>query len=593
MNSTLRESLLATPTKGPVTRTPLSPAAEIVSHCRANGIPVFDPGELEYERSVASTNLLYRYTRPDCVVQPESAEEVAAVVRLCRENKIGLIIKTGGHSYAGHSMAHTGVHLDMHRLKGTTLDMNNRVIYVEGGALWLDVYKRLINGRHNGWAVNGGRCPTVGVSGFLMGAGLGPFSRTMGMGCDSVISITLVTADGDIITVRETDDPKSPEGQLFWAVRGGGGGNFGIVVQWKLRVEQLKDMGEDGNCGNVTAGRYLWYHRPNDWNTLGKQDQEALSEDFKETMRQFYRYPWPNRITIDSTWVRRSNDARGTMIRFISYCDGNSDYFGKHIDEALKQKDVKEQLKRRCMPEKSTRFFHETLTAQWNEETRRTIQNSTQFRLYAGFSLSNAEATDAVVNILHKELDHFAELFNADQAECSVSLIHAGGATSDLPRASTAYRWRAAVYQAYIMITFEDKWLEREMRAFLARFKAQLRVHSISRHAAFINFPDDDIPKDAYERAYYGWNAERLREVKAEWDPTDFFKWSQSIQLPAAELRMRPQMAPADGTLGSRSTTTKTTTFPTSGPWLKARTAPTVPLPSAGTKGSRSRGPSG
>lgn len=155
-----------------------------------------------------------------------------------------------------------------------------------------------------------------------------------------------------------------------------------------------------------------------------------------------------------------------------------------------------------------------------------------------------------MVNILHKELDHFAELFNADQAECSVSLIHAGGATSDLPRASTAYRWRAAVYQAYIMITFEDKWLEREMRAFLARFKAQLRVHSISRHAAFINFPDDDIPKDAYERAYYGWNAERLREVKAEWDPTDFFKWSQSIQLPAAELRMRPQMAPADGTLG-------------------------------------------
>ncbi|KAK8877606.1 hypothetical protein PGQ11_002552 [Apiospora arundinis] len=525
-------------TPGPKTHQPRSPAEEIIIHCRLNHIPVFRPGDLEYERSVASTNLLHRYTRPDCVVQPASAHDVAEVVKQCRQHKMGLKVKSGGHSYAGHSMAEEGVLLDMHRLKGTTLDMQNKVIYVDGGALWVDVYKRLINGRHNGWAANGGRCPTVGVSGFLLGGGMGPFSRTLGMGCDSVISVTLVTADGHIVTVGKDDDPNSPEGELFWALRGGGGGNFGVVVQWKLRVEQLQDL-RFGGCGMVTAGRYGWYYRGDDYNALSQSDKDKADDLFKNTMSQFYRFVWPDRITIDSTWVRQTTNPKGTMIRFISYCDGDRDYFERYINRGINQKDVREQLKRRCMPEKSTRFLHETLTAQWNEETIRTIPNSTQFRLYAGFALDNNESMDHVneiVVILHKELDDFAEKFKNDNAECSVSLIHGGAAASKVNRGETAYRWRKSTYQCYIMLTFFDKWLERDMREYLSGFKVLLRQHAVAQKAVFINFPDSEMPPEAYERAYYGYNAERLRRIKGEWDPEDFFQWGQSVQLPGKKI---------------------------------------------------------
>ncbi|KAK7973727.1 hypothetical protein PG989_015575 [Apiospora arundinis] len=463
-------------TPGPKTDHPRSPAEEIIIHCRLNHIPVFRPGDLEYERSVASTNLLHRYTRPDCVVQPASAHDVAEVVKQCRQHKMGLKVKSGGHSYAGHSMAEEGVLLHMHRLKGTTLDMQNKVVYVDGGAL-----------------------------GFLLGGGMGPFSRTLGMGCDSVISVTLVTADGHIVTVGKDDDPNSPEGELFWALRGGGGGNFGVVVQWKLRVEQLQDL-RFGGCGMVTAGRYGWYYRGDDYNALSQSDKDKEDDLFKNTMSQFYRFVWPDRITIDSTWVRQTTNPKGTMIRFISYCDGDRDYFE---------------------------------SAQWNEETIRTIPNSTQFRLYAGFALDNNESMDHVneiVVILHKELDDFAEKFKNDNAECSVSLIHGGAAASKVNRGETAYRWRKSTYQCYIMLTFFDKWLERDMREYLSGFKVLLRQHAVAQKAVFINFPDSEMPPEAYERAYYGYNAERLRRIKGEWDPEDFFQWGQSVQLPGKKI---------------------------------------------------------
>jgi FAD/FMN-containing dehydrogenase len=136
----------------------------------------------------------------------------------------------------------------------TKLDMAVKTITFGGGCQWGHVYKTLINGRHNGFVINGGRCPFVGVGGFLLGGGLGPFSRSIGMGSDTVKEITILTADGKLLTVKDTDSRSSNEGRLFWALRGarrGRGGNFGVVVEMKLAVKQLRAPG-----GIVVAGRY-------------------------------------------------------------------------------------------------------------------------------------------------------------------------------------------------------------------------------------------------------------------------------------------------------------------------------------------------
>lgn len=93
-----------------------------------------------------------------------------------------------------------------------TIHREAREITIEGGALWGNVYRTLVD-EGDGLMVNGGRCPSVGVSGFILGGGIGPFSRSYGMAVDNLIEVTIVTADAEIYTVRADDDQDSSEGK--------------------------------------------------------------------------------------------------------------------------------------------------------------------------------------------------------------------------------------------------------------------------------------------------------------------------------------------------------------------------------------------
>lgn len=84
---------------------------------------------------------------------------------------------------------------------------------IEGGALWGHVYRALVDEGEDGLMVNGGRCPSVGVSGFILGGGIGPFSRSYGMGVDNVEEISIVTADGELYVVRMDDKPDTDNGK--------------------------------------------------------------------------------------------------------------------------------------------------------------------------------------------------------------------------------------------------------------------------------------------------------------------------------------------------------------------------------------------
>lgn len=398
--------------------------------------------------------------------------------------------------------------------------MATKTLTVEGGALWGNAYKPLINGRLDGWAVNGGRCPTVGVSGFILGGGIGPFSRSLGMGCDSLQQITIVTADGELVTVGERDHPQSREGMLFWALRGGGGGNFGVVVEMKMRVLELS-----ARDGMVTAGRYTWFPNP-----------KHGHRDLLQTMNRFYTNNWSDQMTIDSSWYSDTQEKQGEIgVRFLVYFDGNEHDFGKEIQKASLEKYLEKQLRRRTLQEKSTRFYHETLIAQWDEETVRAFPSNSTFRLFSSFCFGNdSDTVTAITKIVKEELEAFKRLFRCEtNCLCQVSFIHTGGVASRRQRDATAFRWRETVYHSYVMMVWRDKWLERDMRSFLGKFKDRLKPLSITKQAAFVAFPDASLADDTYEKAYYGENRFKLQQVKRLWDRTNFFDWDQAIKLPA------------------------------------------------------------
>ncbi|RYP68526.1 hypothetical protein DL771_006603 [Monosporascus sp. 5C6A] len=487
---------------------------EIITH---PAIPVFNPGEVEYERSVAVPNLLYRFSRPTCVVQPEGTAHVQTIIKEASSRGVAITIKNGGHSYSGSSTAEQGILLDLVRMNKVDLDMNAKIVTLQGGAQWGHAYKKLVNGRYDGWIINGGRCPTVGVSGFLLGGGLSPFTRSFGMGCDTLEEVTIVTADGNVVTVSDSDHPGSDKGRLFWALCGAGQGNFGVVVELKLRVQKLSNKG-----GLVTAGRFTWFPR-----------SEAMNE-FMATMNRFYTTKWPDQVTMDSTWLCDLSQTKSELgVRFLVYYDGSKNDFDKLVDKNIRETELVRQLKRRTMQETSTRFLHETLVSQWSEEIKKSFPTNQSYSIYASFVFKNREdAITAITNIIRQEFLQFREFFTGEQALLQVTWIHAGGQAAKKKRSESAFRWRDCTYHVYIMLQWEEKWLERDMRGFLQRFKEKLRPFSMMGRASFVNFPDAALPQDAHERSYYGNNHQELRRIKEIWDRAMFFNWNQGIGLP-------------------------------------------------------------
>eukprot|EP00929_Paragymnodinium_shiwhaense_P028789 TRINITY_DN16620_c0_g1_i3.p1 TRINITY_DN16620_c0_g1~~TRINITY_DN16620_c0_g1_i3.p1 ORF type:complete len:478 (-),score=64.47 TRINITY_DN16620_c0_g1_i3:192-1625(-) len=181
---------------------------------------------------------------PAFVVLPRTAQDVQRCLKCAMEQRLHVAVKGGGHSFGGYSSlpASKGFMMNMRNMATVSPvleqpDAAVASVKLQGGARWRDVYHSFkISGKE--WVVNGGLCPSVGVAGFTMGGGVGPAARRYGLGVDGVVSFTMVTADGQhVVTVNDTS-----HADLFWALRGAGGGNFGVVTDLEVRVHPGPDL---------------------------------------------------------------------------------------------------------------------------------------------------------------------------------------------------------------------------------------------------------------------------------------------------------------------------------------------------------------
>ena len=180
-------------------------------------------GEFDSLRSVFN-GMIDR--RPAVIARASSVDDVRAAVNFAREQSLPLSVYGGGHAVTGHAVCEGGVCIDLRLMNGVSVDPDARTAKVGGGALWRDVD---VATQEHGLAVTGGRMSDTGVGGLALGSGSGWLERKLGLACDSLRSVRIVTADGAVQTASESENA-----ELFWGTRGGGGnfrGGDGVRVR--------------------------------------------------------------------------------------------------------------------------------------------------------------------------------------------------------------------------------------------------------------------------------------------------------------------------------------------------------------------------
>ena len=432
--------------------------------------PVLARGGAGYALARLEYDSAYDAVMPLAVVQPLDAADVAAVIRWATKTGVHVVARSGGHSYGGYSTISNGVVVDLQRLKGVAVSQGQAI--VGAGARLGNIYNSL--GTH-GLAIPAGTCPSVGIGGHALGGGFGLASRAWGVASDNVVAAQIVTADGKVIVADAKHHP-----DLYWACRGGGGGNFGIVTRFTFRTHA------------VAQGSYFVATWP--WAQAGEVIASFLA------------------------WAPHQPDALGALCRLAAGPGGPTvQVFGQFLGSETALKSALASLQ-----PPATKLT--TGTASWLDLVRRwagclghplpecSVPGHTAF----------AGASDYIATVpTQAQLAKFALVVEARGASSGALLIDAyGGAINRVKPGATAFVHRnvLASIQYYSGGVGARTWVDSSRAALKPAVSG----------AAYVNYIDPHLAN--WQQAYYGANLSRLRAVKKKYDPHNLFHFPQSIR---------------------------------------------------------------
>jgi FAD/FMN-containing dehydrogenase len=443
---------------------------------------VFNRGAPGFAAAAHVYNERFDSVLPDAVARPLDASDVRAAVRWAVARGVRVRARSGGHSYAGYSTLRDGVVLDLRLLKGISVDRRARTATVGAGAQLIDVYSGLAA---HGVTIPAGSCPSVGIAGVALGGGMGLAGRAFGLTADQIVAVEIVTADGALRTVDARTDP-----DLLWALRGGGGGNFGVVTRFTFRTHPLPASAAYffasfpwSSAGEALSAWLAWAPHADQRLTSifhlsagGGATTAGVSGQFLGPEGAMDRLLGPLRAVRGASISTGAQPYLGLQLRWAG-CSGRSEAACHTVGAApggtlpRAAFDAKSDYLTRPLPAAALR----TLTAAVAARASAPGSGGLLFDSYGGAINRVAPSATAFV---HRD------------ALCAIQYLSYGG----------SYRW------------LEDTW--RSMRPHVSG-------------QAYQNYIDPALPH--WQHAYYGANYPRLERLRRAVDPSHFFDFPQAI----------------------------------------------------------------
>ncbi len=432
------------------------------------GMPAYDSARLLMNRAVTR--------RPAAIAQVADTQDVVEVVRFARDHGLPLGVRSGGHSPAGHGMVDDALVVDLSGMKRITIDPDSRLAHVEAGVTSGEL---AAVAQPHGLAISTGDTSSVGFGGLVTGGGIGFMVRKHGLTIDHLVAAWVVTASGKLVNASEREHP-----DLFWAIRGGGG-NFGIVTEFTLRLAEVGQI--LGGDLVLPAGREV---------IRGYLDYVADAPDELTTIANLMHAPPAPYIpearvgelvlSILVTWTGSESEGQRALAPLRALAEPVADAVG-------------------LIP----------YPAMFNFTAHQAVPIPHCIRHAFAHQVSDA-ALDAALDAV----EHASSPFNL------VQFRGLGGATARVEAEATAFAHRDKRYLVSALALWMDETADATPhRAWIDSLWPAIRAEGAG---AYVNFLEDE-GQERVREAYPLPTLARLAEVKRAYDPHNMFCFNQNI----------------------------------------------------------------
>jgi FAD/FMN-containing dehydrogenase len=419
---------------------------------------------------------------PALILRCTGVADVIAALRLARRTGVLTAIRSGGHSFPGHSVCDGGLLIDLGQMKGIRVDPEARTARAQAGVLLGELDRET---QQFGMAVPAGIVTHTGLAGLTLGGGIGHLMRKYGLTVDQLLSVDLVTADGQFLKASESENA-----DLFWALRGGGG-NFGIVTSFEFRLNPVGPI--------VLAGPIAW-----------------LMEDSPDVVR-FYR-----------EWIKDVPDELTTIVnhrRAPAMAPWPEEHHGKHVVIVLccYAGDIEEGEK----VVRPLREFGSPILDGCAPKPFVAHQAMLDPGLPWGWhyymrAFDVVELTDEIIDI---SVEHSLRI---SSPRTSWPIFHLGGAVARVGEDDTPFNGRKSGHTFNLVAVApgdNGEGFDEEREWARGLFTALEPYHT----SAYVNFLLDE-GEERIRQAYGPARYDRLKSVKKQYDPDNFFRLNQNIR---------------------------------------------------------------